>query len=206
MISIYHITHFANLAAIIADGGLFCDRRAQEIQCLRIGHKHIKERRLNRQVPLVPGGCVGDYVPFYFAPRSPMLYAIHKGYVEGYSGGQSEVVHLVSSVEVVNEASLAWVFTDGHAEMAPLTEFFDDLKDLDKVDWNLMNARYWHDTDDDMDRKRRRQAEFLVRDFFPWELITEICVADKAAAGRVEEILENSKHKPRLGIRPGWYY
>ena len=48
------------------------------------------------------------------------------------------------------------------------TDFFDDLKDLDKIDWDLMQSRYWNDTNDDPDRKRRRQAEFLVHEFFPW--------------------------------------
>src|SRR5579859_3001277 len=109
---IYHITHFSNLPGIIASGGLSCDRIAREIDCVKIGHRHIKERRLERKVPLSPGGCVGDYVPFYFAPRSPMLYAIHNGFVEGYNSGQSEVVHLVSSAEMVDKADLHWVFSD----------------------------------------------------------------------------------------------
>jgi len=49
------------------------------------------------QVPLAPYGCVADYVPFYFAPRSPMLYKLHKGGVPNYTGGQDPLVYLVSS-------------------------------------------------------------------------------------------------------------
>jgi ssDNA thymidine ADP-ribosyltransferase, DarT len=44
------------------------------------------------QVPLAPYGCVADYVPCYFAPRSPMLYKLHKGGVPNYSGGHVPVV------------------------------------------------------------------------------------------------------------------
>lgn len=37
-----------------------------------------------------------------------------------------------------------------------------------------MKDQYWGNTDDDGDRKRRRMAEFLVRDFFPFNLVTGI--------------------------------
>ncbi len=135
-----------------------------------------------------------------------MLYAIHKGFVDGYERGQSEIVHLVSSVEAVDKADLPWVFTDGHAEMAPLTDFYDDLQHLDKIDWEIMKATYWHDTDEDPDRKRRRQAEFLAHDFFPWNLVGAVGVHSQAIADRVREILEKAKHKPDVQITRDWYY
>lgn len=37
-----------------------------------------------------------------------------------------------------------------------------DLSDLDKIDWDVMGSDYWNDTNEDMNRKARRQAEFLV--------------------------------------------
>ena len=102
-----------------------------------------------------------------------MLYSIHKGFVDGYEGGQARIVHLVSSVENVVRAGLGWVFTDGHADIA-YTDFFDNLRALDKIDWGIMQSRYWHDTDQHPDRKRKRQAEFLVKEFFPWTMIEYI--------------------------------
>jgi len=158
---------------------------------------------MNRRVPAGPKGTVGDYVPFYFAPRSPMLYAINSGVVEGYADGQSPVIYLCSTAEAVRKAGLRWVFTEGHADML-FTDFFDDLKDLDKVDWDLMQARYWNDTNDDPDRKRRRQAEFLVHQFFPWELVSYIGVYDRSIAERAGEIIKGGS--PELGIERGWYY
>jgi hypothetical protein len=200
---IYHITHVNNLQGIIAEGGLHCDRAAQDLKSVNIGHQHIKQRRLNRPVPLPPGGTVGEYVPFYFAPRSPMLYVINRGGVEGYAEGQRPVIYLRSTVEAVEEAGLCWVFTEGHADM-DFTDFFNDLKDLDKVDWPLMQSRYWHDTNDGPDRKRRRQAEFLVHNFFPWELVSYIGVYDRSIAETVGEIIKGGS--PAVGIQRGWYY
>ncbi len=205
MTPIYHITHMRNFERIIAGGGLVCDRKAQDVPHARIGHQHIKDRRMQRPVPLPPGGTLGDYVPFYFAPRSPMLYVIQKGQVEGYAGGQSEVVHLVSTVEAADKANLRWVFTEGHAVIL-FTGFFNDLQDLGRIDWAVMRSRYWFDTNDDPDRERRRQAEFLVHDFFPWELISHIGVCNRDTQLLVAQALENSRHKPSAAVERSWYY
>jgi hypothetical protein len=204
MTEIFHITHCNNLPGIINAGGLWCDRKAGP--AVRIGHQHIKDRRLARTVSCNPGGFVGDYVPFYFAPRSPMLFAIHKGSVEGYAEGEQEVVHLFSTVEIVMATSLSWVFSDGHAEMAPLTSFYNRLADLDKIDWEIMRSRYWFDSDEHPDRKRRRQAEFLVHDFFPWRLIRGIGVFGETTAIKVRAILENANHKPDVVVEREWYF
>ena len=200
---IYHISHLKNLERIVAEGGLHCDKAAQQLKSVNIGHMHIKERRLRRAVPVGPKGTVGEYIPFYFAPRSPMLYVISRGAVEGYAEGQIPVIYICSSAEAVEDAGLGWVFTEGHADM-DFTDFFDNLRDLDKIDWNLMKARYWHDTNDDPDRKRRRQAEFLVHKFFPWKLVSYIGAYDRSATEVVRTLLK--RDHPKVGIEQGWYY
>jgi len=173
------------------------------MKAMNIGHTHIKARRLNRNVPVGPQGTVGDYVPFYFAPRSPMLFAISRGNVAGYTAGQQPVIYLCSSTEAVDAAKLPWVFTEGHADMG-YTDFFDDLKDLEKIDWKLMTAKYWNATPEDPDRSRRRQAEFLVKTFFPWKLVKQIAVYGNATAKIVNDILEGNA--PPIVIQQGWYY
>lgn len=125
MTDIYHITHLNNLVSIIAEDCLWCDNKTidNKLQSTEIGHQHIKERRRNWPVPISPRGTIGDYVPFYFAPRSPMLYAINKGQVTSYSGGQNEVLHLVANIECVVAEGLDFTFTDGHAIVA-LSQYF----------------------------------------------------------------------------------
>jgi hypothetical protein len=200
---IYHITPVNNLPGIIARGGLICDRQAQNLKLVNIGHNNIKERRLRKPVPVGPGGTVGDYVPFYFAPLSPMLFAIFKNRVAGYTAGQQPVIYLCSSTEDVQAANCQWAFTEGHAVM-DFTDFYDDFKDLGRIDWPLMQARYWFDTDTDPDRCRRRQAEFLVHQFFPWNLVKKIVAYDAANAKVVGGILNGPF--PPVEIRRGWYY
>lgn len=167
MTRIYHITHRDNLISILEAGGLLCDKKSQNRCQVSVAHTHIKQRRAQRVVSCGNGGHLSDYVPFYFAPRSPMLYAIHKGSVSRYQSSQEQVIYLVSSVETIVQGNANFVFIDGHAEMQ-ISQFYNLPSDLDKVDWQLMKGRYWHDTTADTDRKRRRQAEFLVHDFMPW--------------------------------------
>jgi hypothetical protein len=134
-----------------------------------------------------------------------MLYSIHGGYVEQYREGQRPVVHLTSSAESIMAAGLAFTFTDGHAELA-YSSFYEDLADLDKVDWQVMKSKWWNDTVEDMDRKRRRQAEFLVHDFFPWELVTKIGVIDDGVAEQANTILQGAAHFPTVVVEGSWYY
>ena len=76
---IYHIVHVDRLPSIIADSNLWSDREVRErgIDGTAIGMSNIKERRLGNELDSHPGLRVGDCVPFYFCPRSVMLYVIH---------------------------------------------------------------------------------------------------------------------------------
>lgn len=204
---IFHITPIDNLCGILAAGGLCCNSalRRDGIAYTNIAHANIQDRRSRTPVTCGPGGTLHDYVPFYFAPRSPMLYAIAGGRVQGFDGGQTPILHLVSSAQLVQDAGLSFVFTDGHATME-LSTFYATLDRLDQVDWSVMPLRIWRDTNADPDRKRRRNAEFLVHKFFPWELITEIGVINATIQQQVERLLYSAKHKPMVTVRPNWYY
>ena len=152
-----------------------------------------------------PGRHTARLCPFLFC--SSLAYAVYnqKGNVPGYTEGQGPIVHLVSGAQRVEAAGLDFVFTDGHAIMG-FTEFFEDLSQLDRIDWRIMRARYWSDTQTDSDRSRRRQAEFLLRDFLPWDLITEIGVIDRDRKARVEAVLGAVAHRPRVTVRRNWYH
>lgn len=207
MTDIFHITHIRNLPGILRDGGLWCDRVVSErdLAHVNIAHQHIKDRRARKIVPIPPDGVVADYVPFYFAPRSPMLFSISKGNVAGYQGGQSDVLHLVTSAEAILQSGLPFVFTDGHAEM-DISHYYQDLRDLNKIDWEVMRSKYWKDTNEDGDRKRRRQAEFLVREFFPFSLFGKIGTYNQTIARQVLALLSKTEPRPVVQAEPAWYY
>jgi len=73
---IYHICHVDRLASIVV-GGLLSDAEVQRLAPpgTIIGMSNIKQRRLTElTLESHPGLYVGQCAPFYFCPRSVMLF------------------------------------------------------------------------------------------------------------------------------------
>jgi hypothetical protein len=71
-----------------------------------------------------------------------------------------------------------------------------------------MEARYWSDTREDPDKSRRRQAEFLVYDAFPWEAVEFLAVKNAEIKRRLDKFLaEEWPNRVKLvRVAPGWYF
>jgi hypothetical protein len=208
--SIYHITHVNNLASIIADGCLFSDSRMVDRggPQAAIGMSRIKLRRLkDLEVACHPGSKVGEYVPFYFCPRSVMLYMLHKGNHPDltYQGGQEPIVHLVCDLEEVIDWAVQgerlWAFSLSNAG-ASYAQFRKRADQLSEITWSAVAATNWSSSD----VKEGKQAEFLVHGDFPWRLVREIGVRSEATRGRTAAALGVTAHRPRVQVRQNWYY
>jgi hypothetical protein len=206
-VPIYRIMHVSNLENIVGTGYLFCEnkRHRHDAPWKSIAHENIQYRRRAKPVPCGAGGTVCDYVPWYYAPRSPMLYAHFKEKVPGNSEGQNPIIYFRSTIQRVVAANLPFVFTDGHAIMFN-SHFFDDLKDLNQIDWPLMLSRFWNATDADPDRPRRRQAEFLIHHRFPLSLVEEIVVFNREALTVAQNCLNNLSQAPIIRVDKSWYF
>lgn len=206
---LYHITHVDNLPAILAADGLHSDAVmvAAGGPAATIGMGSIKQRRLSLPVKCHPGDLVGGYVPFYFCPRSIMLFLLHcANHPElAYRGGQGPILHLEADLrETVAWAEAAgqrWAFSLSNAG-AVYTEFRNRLDQLDEVDWNAVAATDFRDAQ----VKEGKQAEFLVRDFFPWHLVRRIGVSDAGIYGHVLHALSGAAHRPAVEVRREWYF
>jgi hypothetical protein len=207
---IYHITHIQNLANIIEQGVIWSDAKRIElgIDCELVGMSSIKKRRLEKLiVKCHPPTKVGEYVPFYFCPRSIMLYLIYMAnHPElAYRGGQGPILHLVADVQDV----VAWAETNGRRWAfsasnagAGYTNFFSRLDQLVNVNWDAVEATDFRDAD----VKEGKQAEFLLHESFPWSLVESIGVHDAAVARAVIQQLDGLSHQPPIAIQRGWYY
>ncbi len=211
---IYHIVHIDRLASIISDGCLWSD--AKLVQSPKagtvIGMNGIKARRLNElQLTSHPGLFVGQCVPFYFCPRSIMLYLIHCANHQelSYRGGQAPIVHLESDLQ--NSVSWAdgnqrrWAFTLSNAG-AYYFEDRRDVKQLGEINWNAVAANRWSGLGISRQVKEGKQAEFLVEGSFPWQLVDRIGVHSRSIAQRVATAMEGASHRPIVEIRADWYY
>ena len=206
---IYHITHVDNLPGIIADGGLVSDAAmiARGGPAATIGMSGIKKRRVEElAVGCVPGANVGQFVPFYFCPRSIMLYVIHRrNHPElAYRGGQDPIVHLEADLHQViqwaGEQGRPWAFSLSNAGAAYAT-FRNQVGHLSQLNWPAIAA-----TDFRMaEIKEGKQAEFLVLGDFPWALINRIGVHSAGIQSRVMAALPVAHRRP-VDVQPAWYY
>jgi len=206
---ILRVVHVDCLRTLLQRGGLHATNHTPQdgLPYRTIHNVDIQSHRHIRPVSCGPCGTLHDYVPFYFGYLSPMLLQLKTGRVTGYNEGQAPLVYLVSTVQAVAGAGLRFIFSNGHG-IAAYTAWFDDVSRLDEVDWNMVYQRYWSDNLDDMDRQRRKQAEFLVYQSCPWALIQEIGVFNTQAKVRVEQILSEFGDSQRtvVNVRAGWYY
>lgn len=207
---IYHITHLRNLPQIVKAGVLWSDAKRIEsnLSCDVVGMSHIKRRRLQEiEVTCHAGTHVGDYVPFYFCPRSVMLYILHKGNHPdlNYIEGQQPIIHLQADLHAVVEWAdrerRRWAFSDRNAG-AYFAQFFNGLNQLDEVNWAAVVSVNFRD----MVVKEGKQAEFLVHESFPWRLIEHIGVCDDHAGVQVCEVITDADHRPQVAVERTWYY
>ncbi|ABM30772.1 type II toxin-antitoxin system toxin DNA ADP-ribosyl transferase DarT [Paracidovorax citrulli] len=204
---LYHICHVDRLPSIIASGGLLSDAAVVQVAApgTVIGMNHIKQRRMTElQLTSHPGLYVGQCVPFYFCPRSVMLYLIHRQNADlAYKGGQGPIVHLEADLHTTvawaNGQGLRWAFTLSNAG----ARYFEDRADLGRlgeVDWDAVAARNWSA------QKEGKQAEFLLERGFPWQLIERIGVLSQPIATQVAHALPVGGHRPPVQLMPAWYY
>ena len=213
-IKIYHILHVDRLPSVLASGGLLSDAElaANPKPGTVIGMNSIKLRRLQElRLSTHPQLFVGECVPFYFCPRSIMLYLIDCANHEelAYKGGQGPVIHLESSLQEsvswAQSQDVKWAFTLSNAG----ARYFEDRNSLDalnEIDWTAVAANRWSGAGIAPQVKEGKQAEFLLERFFPWQLVERIGVHSREVAQQVSNVMQHSRHRPPVEIRRDWYY
>jgi hypothetical protein len=113
-----------------------------------------------------PTITLGDFIPFYFGVRMPMLYVIQQGgnFVEKATHPENIIYLACSLSSIINSNENIHYFTDGHATDS-YTIFYDpkEIGMLPKIiDWEAVKNPYWGGLDN-LNIKRKKQAEFLVK-------------------------------------------
>lgn len=166
-----------------------------------IGYPNIKQRRMTQyRVPCCDNRFVGEFVPFYYCPRSPMLFTVNKGNTGRPAGCQTDIVHLVSSVAAALELNRPWAISDVNAGAGYAT-LSNNLEALEALDWNAIQTRQWQS------KMSAKQAEFLLLDQFEWSSIAAIGCHNAQTADKVSATLKNlpGPH-PRVVVENSWYY
>ena len=104
-----------------------------------------------------------------------MLYLLYKSdHPEmNYHDGQTPIVHLVADLQkTISWAihnKLRYAFTTSNAGSEYFNDYID-IKNLNKINWNAVNSRNWQHC------REEKQAEFLIENCFPWQIIEGIGV------------------------------
>lgn len=202
---IWRIVHRDNLPWIL-DNGLHCrNSTMRDPNYVNIGNEELIDKRAYREVPIGPGGTLSDYIPFYFTPFSPMMFNIKTGYAGIRKRANEEIVILVSSLRNVHAMGLPLVFTDRHA-YPQLARYFDDLANLQEIDWALLQHRDFKRDADDPEKVERYQAEALVHRHMPIAALHGVVCYNSAIRSKIEGDVADRGLTLDIRSIPSWYF
>ncbi len=200
---VFRIVHRDNVPWIL-DNGLHCSNSPQrDPTYIAIGDPELIDKRRYHPVPLPPRGVLGDYVPFYFTPRSPMLYRILKGH-RVTKRDPREIVIITMALPKIAEARVPFVFTDGHA-YGYTSRFFDDCRDLDRIDWGILQRSDFRANIDDPGKVNRYQAEVLVHGGLRLDRLGALACYDSEIKEAVGRWVEARKLEIKVFTRSTWF-
>ncbi len=196
------MTHIENIPHIIQKGITHLTSTNANSNFVPIGDSNLIANR--NDFLLKNGRGLGEYIPFYFGVRTPMLYVIQKGFNMVSSTPKEQIVYCVSSVQKIIDQQLDFVFTDGHAKDCFSTQYAAaDIQNIDAIlDTKAINARDWID-DNDLDLKRRKQAEFLVFGDIAMDAVLGFGVLNESAKN---SIIAFGADSAKVHIRPNFYF
>ncbi len=202
---IFRITHRDNLPWILDHGLHASNGQITDPNYRNIGNRDLIDKRSRRTVPVPPGGTLNDYVPFYFTPFSIMMFNIKTGYGGIKRVPNEEIVIFVSSLRHVAAKGVRFVFTNQHAYPL-MAKYFNDLAELDCIDWPLLQSRDFKHDPDDPGKKERYQAEALIWKHVPMDALLAVCSNTEAVGQQIKAELDQRGLTLKNVVQPKWYF
>lgn len=202
----YRITHINNLPLLLQNGIVNKHHPNASSAYIEIGNPEIIDVRSDTPVKIDGYGMIGDYVPFYFTPKSIMLYNIITGYWHPVvpKRDKSEILVIRCLIEELVRLP-TWFFTDGQANKN-FTKHFNNLELLSEIDWTCIQNSNFKNDSGDPDRSRKYQAEFLVHQEVPIDCIESLNVYNQQAADVVADMLNNNNSNLAVHIQPQYFF
>lgn len=198
-IKVYRITHIDNIPHILQNGITHRNSPNCNPDFVSIGDISLISTRDNKHIIVDNGDLLndsskiitlGDFIPFYFGVKMPMLYVIQNGgnFVIT-STPASKIIYMACTVSRLIVDQENYYFSDGHATDS-LTTFYDRTKigSLSEIiDWDAVKAAYWSGQDN-LNLKRKKQAEFLASKDIAANLIHGFGCYNEAAKNKLFDL------------------
>jgi len=197
-IHIYRMTHIENIPHILKYGVVHKNSPNANPDYISIGDVSLIDTREKKTINISNGNrsksyktiVLGDFIPFYFGIRMPMLYVIQHGgnYVEKATPPQ-DIVYVACKLSDIVSSRIDFYFSDGHAtdnfSMFYESSKISDLPEI--VDWQSVKSFYWGG-EDNLEVKRKKQAEFLLANDIPANLLAGFVCYNEVAKQRLTEM------------------
>ena len=199
---LYRMTHIENIPHILQNGLTHLSSPNTNPNFVPIGDGSLIATR--NDFVLENGRRLGDYIPFYFSVRTPMLYVIQHGYNMVASTSAENIIYCRCSIQKIIDLQLDFVFTDGHAVDGFSTQYMpENIQEIQSIlDMKAITDKYWND-ENDLDKKRRKEAEFLVLGDVPVQTNIEYFVYNKQAQ---EKLINFGANPKNVQIKPEFYF
>lgn len=197
----FRITHIDNISHILKNGLVKADSPLHDDNYVPIGDPQIIGLRGDMEVK---GYRIGDYIPFYLGPRSPMLYVIQHGYNGVQRVEPDKIVYCVIRLDDLINNNIDCIFTDGHA-VSFLSSFYpkDKLSLINEiVKYDDVYSSQWN-SDEDLDLKRRKEAELLIKNDLPAQFLRGFVVYNNRAK---EILIEKGIAEYMIAVMPSYYF
>lgn len=188
--NLYRMVHWQNVEYILQHGMCCRGHELEDPNYVNIGMRSLIADRHEYSIPIEGAGYLGEYVPFYFAGHSPMLYLIRDGKSNVEQRPQSDIVFIVAKYQTIKELGLPFIFTDKNAKIA-VSNYYQEEKDFEKLDWESIKARNWASDESNLARRDLKQAEFLIRNHVPVSCINFLVVKTSERKEYFEEKIRN---------------
>lgn len=198
----FRLVHIKNIPHILDVGFVLPTSPKASDGYIQIGDSVVISKR--HSLPNSGNLDLRQYIPFYLGPRSPMLYVIQRGYNGVTCFHPSELVYCIVRLSDIREQDIECMFTDGHAFSA-ITNYYtkDDLVKIDDfVKREDVYAKFWN-VEDDIDLKRRKEAELLIKNELPAKYIKGFVVYNNVA--RVQ-LIDYGIAESMIAVRESFYF
>ncbi|MBL7785687.1 MAG: DUF4433 domain-containing protein [Chitinophagales bacterium] len=202
-IKLHRLTHISNIRHIITYGITHKKSLNRNPNYKAIGDSGLIDKR---SAIIIPNNntLLGDYIPFYFGTRMPMLYIIQKGFNGLVLIDPEELIYCITNVQQILDMEIPFLFTNAHASTKRCRFYgFDQVNQLEEiVDFVAVRNQTWG-KEENLDTKHKKEAEFLVYTDIPFNGITNFAVYNSSAQ---KQLIDLGIHASQIVINHKYYY